>query len=160
MQDIIDKIAADVGIDPALAEKATSMIADFIATQAPAGYVEQIKQYVPGFDQLIAQGAAHTEAAQAADAAASGGGLMGALGGLMSGGGGIAGALGGLMGGAQGGAMGAAMAMLGHLGKDGLDLGQVKQIATSLVAQLRTVAGDENVDKLISGIPGAGHLLG
>lgn len=158
MQDIIDKIAAEVGIDPALAEKATSMITNFIATQAPARYVDQLKQYVPGFDQMVAQGAANSEAAEAASGAA-GGGLMGALGGLM-GGGGLAGAMGSLMGGAQGGPMAAAMAMLGNLGKDGLDLGQVKQVATSLVGQLRQVAGDETVDKLLAELPGAGHLLG
>jgi len=145
MQEIIDKIAAEVGIDPALAEKATSMITNFIATQAPAQYVDEIKQFVPGFDQLVAQGAANSEAAQAA----GGGGLMGAFGGLM----------GGLMGG-SGGAMAAAMAMLGNLQKDGLDLGQIKQIATSLIGELRGVAGDEAVDKLIAELPGAGHLLG
>jgi hypothetical protein len=157
MQEIIDKIAAQVGIDPALAEKATAMISHFIATQAPAQYVDQLKQYVPGLDQLVAQGAAHTEAASAAEG--SGGGLMGALGGLM-GGGGLAGAMGSLMGGSQGGPMAAAMAMLGNLNKDGLDLGQVKQVATGLVGQLRQVAGDETVDKLIAELPGAGHLLG
>ncbi len=158
MQDIIDKIAAEVGIDPALAEKATSMITNFIVSQAPAEYVDMIKQYVPGLDQMVAQGAAHSEAAAEAEGS-SGGGLMGALGGLM-GGGGIAGALGGLMGGSQGGGMAAAMAMLGQLNKDGLDLGQVKQVATGLVGQMRQVAGDENVDKLLAQIPGASHLVG
>lgn len=156
MQEIIEKIAAQVGIDPALAHKATSMIVDFIVTQAPAQYVAMIKQYVPGFDELAAAGAANTAAA---DAGTGGGGLMGALGGLM-GGGGIAGALGNLMGGSQGGGMAAAMAMLGNLQKDGLDMSQVKGVATGLVGHLREAAGDENVDKLLAQIPGAEHLLG
>ena len=156
MQEIIEKIAAQVGIDPALAQKATSMIVDFIVTQAPTEYVDMIKQYVPGFDEVAAEGAAHTEAATAD---AGGGGLMGALGGLM-GGGGIAGALGSLMGGAQGGGLGAAMALLGNLQKDGLELGQVKDLAGGLVGQLRTIASDENVDKLLAQIPGAEHLVG
>lgn len=155
MQEIIEKIAAQVGIDPALAQKATSMIVNFIATQAPAEYVDMIKPYVPGFDDAAAIGAAHAEAAEAG----SGGGLMGALGGLM-GGGGIAGALGSLMGGSQGNPMAAAMAMLGDLQKDGLDMAQVKDVAGSLIGQLRSVAGDETVDKLVAQIPGASHLLG
>lgn len=156
MQEIIDKIAAQVGIAPDLAHKATALIVNFIVTQAPAQYVDMIRQHVPGFDQIAASGAAHAETSEAASS--GGGGLMGALGGLM-GGGGIAGALGSLMGGSEGGGMGAAMALLGNLQKDGLDLGQVKDVAGSLVTQLRGVAGDETVDKLLAEIPGASHLL-
>ncbi len=156
MQEIIDKIAAQVGIDPATADKAVAMIVDFISAHAPAEYVDMVKQYVPGFDQMAAAGAAHAEAAAAE---AGGGGLMGALGGLM-GGGGIAGALGSLMGGSDGGGMGAGLALLGNLQKEGLDIGQIKDIGTGLVAQLKEVAGDENVDKLLAQIPGASHLIG
>lgn len=157
IQEAIDQIAAQVGISPDLAHKATSMLLNFISTQVPEQYAGMLKEYIPDFDDIVAQGAAHTEAAAAADGAAAGGGLMGALGGLM-GGGGIAGALGGLMGG-QGG-MGAALALLGNLNKDGLDLSQVQQIATGLVGKMREVAGDETVDKLLAEIPGAGHLIG
>ena len=157
MQQIIEEIAAKVGIDPDTTHKAVSMIVDYIATQAPAEYVEKIKAYVPGFSDLAATGAAHTEAAAAAEQ--GGGGLMGALGGLM-GGGGLAGALGSLMGGADGGPMGKAMALIGNLQKDGLDVGQIKDLASGLVGQMRQVAGDENVDKLLAQIPGAQHLLG
>ncbi|MCE1235053.1 MAG: hypothetical protein LWW93_01730 [Hyphomicrobiales bacterium] len=155
MQEIIDRIAAQVGIEPDLAHKATSMIVNFIVTQAPSEYVDMIRQHVPGFDEIAATGAAHSEASEEA----AGGGLMGALGGLM-GGGGIAGALGSLMGGSQGGGMAAAMAMLGTLQKDGLELGQVKDVAGGLIGQLRQVAGDETVEKLLAQIPGADHLVG
>ncbi len=157
MQEIIDKIAAQVGIDPATADKAVAMIVDFISSHAPAEYVDMVKQYVPGFDQMATAGAAHAEAAAAE--AGGGGGLMGALGGLM-GGGGIAGALGSLMGGSEGGGMGAGLALLGNLQKEGLDIGQIKEIGTSLIGQLKQVAGDENVDKLLANIPGASHLIG
>lgn len=156
MQEIIDKIAAQVGIEPELAHKATSMIVAFIVTQAPERYVDAVRGAVPGFDELAAAGAAHTEAAEAG---AGGGGLMGALGGLM-GGGGLAGALGGLMGGSQGGGMAAAMALLGHLQQDGLDFGQVKEVAGGLLEEMRAAAGEENVAKLLSGIPGAERLIG
>ena len=156
MQEIIDKIAAQVGIDPAVADKAVAMIVNFIVTQVPAEYADMIKQNVPGFEELATVGAAHT---QAAEAEGGGGGLMGALGGLM-GGGSLMGALGGLMGGSQGGGMGAAMALLGNLQKDGLDIGQIKDVAGGLVGNLRQVAGDEVVDKLMAQIPGAEHLIG
>lgn len=157
MQEIIEKIAAQVGIDTDTAQKATSMIVDFITKSAPPEYLAQIKQYVPGFDEMAAQGAAHAEAAAAMDEASSGGGLMGALGGLM-GGGGIAGALGNLMGGSEGG-FGGALALLGNLQKDGLDLGQIQGLAGGLITQLKAVAGDEVVDKLVADIPGVGKFL-
>jgi predicted lipid-binding transport protein (Tim44 family) len=155
MQEIIDQIAARLGIDQAVADKSVAMIVNFIVTQVPADYAEMIKQNVPGFEELATVGAAQAEAA---DAAAGGGGLMGALGGLM-GGGGLAGALGGLMGGSQGGGMAAAMALLGNLQQQGLDIGQIKEMATSLVGNLRQTAGDEAVDKLLAHIPGAEYLV-
>lgn len=160
MQEIIDRIAAEIGVAPDVAHKATSMIVAFIVAEAPAQYVDVIRQNVPGFDELAATGAAHTEAADAASGAA-GGGLMGALGGLMGGGGGgLMGALGGLMGGSQGGGLAGALSLLGRLQQDGLDIDQVKTMAGGLLGELRQVAGEENVAKLVSGIPGAERLLG
>lgn len=153
MQEMIEKIAADVGIDPDLAHKATSMIINFISQNAPTEYVDMIRQYVPGFDDVAATGAVHSEAAQAES---SGGGLFGGL----LGGGGIAGALGSLMGGSEGGGFGAAMAMLGNLQKDGLDMGQVQSLAGGLVGEFKQVAGDEVVDKLLAEIPGIGRFIG
>ncbi len=157
MQEILDRIATQIGVDQAVADKAVAMIVSFIFDHISPDIVAKIKEAVPGIEELATVGTSYGEAAQAADAGASGGGLMGALGGLM-GGGGIAGALGGLMGG-QGG-IGGALALLGQLNKEGLDLSQVQQLATSLVGELRQVAGDENVDKLVAQIPGAGQLLG
>jgi hypothetical protein len=155
MQEMIDKLAADVGIDADLAHKATSMIVNFVTVYAPAEYVDSIRQYVPGFDEVAAAGAAHTEAASTES---SGGGLFGALGGLM-GGGGIAGALGSLMGGSEGGGMAAAMSMLGNLQKDGLDMGQMQGLAGGLLTQLREAAGPDVVDKLVAELPGIGRFL-
>lgn len=155
MQDMIDRIAAQVGVDPDLAGKATTMIVSFISVNAPAEYVDMIRQYVPGFDDAAATGAAHSEAATAVS---SGGGLMGALGGLM-GGGGFAGALGSLMGGSESGGLAAAMAMLGNLQKDGLDMGQVQSLAGGLIGEFKQAAGDDVVDKLLAEIPGIGRFI-
>ncbi|TBW41020.1 hypothetical protein EYW49_02380 [Siculibacillus lacustris] len=149
-QDLIDTLAGQVGIEPALAEKATSMIVNFLSNQASPELTETIRQYLPNFDAIAATGAAHTAAAEAAD------GATGVLGGLT--GGGLMGALGSLMGGD--GAIGQAMALLGHLGKDGLEIGQVQALAGGLIGHLRQVAGDEVVDRLVAEIPGVGHFLG
>ena len=156
MQDMIERIAAQVGIEPDLASKATTMIVSFISVNAPTEYVDMLRQYVPGFDDAAATGAVHSEAASAET---SGGGLFGALGGLM-GGGGIAGALGSLMGGSENGGLGAAMAMLGNLQKDGLDMGQVQSLAGGLIGEFKQVAGDDVVDKLLAEIPGIGRFIG
>ena len=156
MQEMIERIAGQVGIEPELAHKATSMIVCFISNNAPAEYVDMIRQHLPGFDDVAASGAVHVEAAQSES---TGGGLFGALGGLM-GGGGIAGALGGLMGGSEGGGLGAAMAMLGNLQKDGLDMGQVQSLAGGLVGEFKQVAGEDVVDKLLAEIPGIGRFIG
>ena len=154
MQEMIERIAIQVGMDPDLAHKATSMIIDFIATNAPAEHVETLKQFLPGFDDVAAQGAAFNQ-----EQSAGAGGLMGALGGLM-GGGGIAGALGNLMGGGEGGGLGSALALLGNLQKDGLDFGQVQSLAGGLLGELRGSAGDDVVDKLVAEIPGIGRFIG
>ncbi len=154
MQEMIERIAIQVGIDPDLAHKATSMIVDYIATNAPAEHVDTLKQYLPGFDDVAAQGAAFSQ-----EQTGGGGGLMGAFGGLM-GGGGIAGALGSLMGGSQGSGLGGALALLGNLQKDGLDFSQVQSLAGGLLGELRGSAGDEVVDKLVAEIPGIGKFLG
>jgi len=156
MQEMIERIAAQVGIDPDLAHKATSMIVSYISVNAPAEYVDLLREHVPAFDDVAATGAVHAEEAQAQTA---GGGLFGALGGLM-GGGGIAGALGNLMGGSDGGGLGGALALLGTLQKDGLDFGQVQSLAGGLLGELRGSAGDDVVDRLVAELPGIGKFLG
>lgn len=154
MQEMIERIAIQVGIDPDLAHKATSMIIDYIATNAPSEHVDTLRQHLPGFDDVAARGAGLNQ--EQGDAS---GGLMGAFGGLL-GGGGIAGAIGNLMGGSQGGGLGGALALLGNLQKDGLDFGQVQSLAGGLLGELRGSAGDDIVDKLVAEIPGIGKFLG
>lgn len=155
MQELIDRIAAETGLDRDLAHRATSLIVGFISTNAPDEYVAVIRQHVPDFDDIAAAGAAQS---QAGEAGGSGGGLFGALGGLM-GGGGLAGALGSLMGGSESGGMAAVMAMVGDLQKNGLDLGQIQSLAGSLVGQLRQASGDEVVDRMLAELPGIGRFL-
>lgn len=151
MQDLIEKLAAQAGIDPALSEKATAMVVGFVANNASPELADQLRQYLPNFDALAEAGAAHTAAASAGD------GLAGGLGGLFSGGG-LAGALGGLIGGD--GPLGEAMALIGHLGRDGIDLDQIRGLASGLLDHLQENGGGEVVDRFLAEIPGASHLLG
>lgn len=78
MQELIAKIAADNGIDTALAEKSIGMILGFLKKEADPNAVSQMLAAMPGAEALIpAEGA--------------GGGMMGSLMGMMPGGGGVMG---------------------------------------------------------------------
>lgn len=74
MDELISRIATNVGIDPALAEKAVGMMLGFLQREADDGAVARMIEAVPGAADLIAK----------YNGEGSGGGL---LGGLMGGGG-------------------------------------------------------------------------
>lgn len=76
MDDLISRIASNVGIDPALAEKAVGMILGFLQREADDGAVARMIEAIPGASELVAQ-----------YNGASGGGLLGSLmgsGGVMA----------------------------------------------------------------------------
>lgn len=149
MQDLIGTLAGQAGIDPATTEKATAMIVAFVADHASPELADLLRNHLPDFDALAAAGAAHTAAAEAESRSEG-------LGGLFSGG--LAGALGGLLGGD--GPLGEAMALVGRLGRDGVDLDQIRTLASGLVEHLRASGGAEVVDRFLAEIPGASHLFG
>lgn len=70
MEELINRLVANVGIDQATASNAIGIILGFLRKEGPADKVEAILAKLPGADALIAQ----------ADAA-GGGGLAGMLGG-------------------------------------------------------------------------------
>ena len=71
MQDLINRIAENVGLEPATAEKAVGLILGFLQSEGPADKVKEMLSAFPGAEQLIA------------NASGTSGGL---LGGLMGGG--------------------------------------------------------------------------
>lgn len=71
MQDLINRIAENVGLEPATAEKAVGLILGFLQSEGPADKVKEMLAAFPGAEQLIA------------NASGTSGGL---LGGLMGGG--------------------------------------------------------------------------
>ena len=76
MEELINRIVTNVGIDPALAEKAVGLILGFLQKNGPAAEVGTMMESMPGAAELAA---AHA-------GGEGGGGLLGGLMGMMGGG--------------------------------------------------------------------------
>jgi hypothetical protein len=72
MDELLDRIVSNVGIERPVAERAVGIILDFLATEGPADKVQALLARLPGA----------TEAVDAARAE-GGGGLFGGMGGIM-----------------------------------------------------------------------------
>ena len=104
MEELIGRIVSNVGIDENLAQTAVGMILGFLQNEGPADKVGALMGALPGAEDLIAS----------AGGEGGGGGIMGAVGGLMGGGG------------------GGAMALMGQLTGAGLGMGDVQGVACLL----------------------------
>src|SRR3984893_113181 len=67
MDELIERLVADVGIDRAAAEKAVGIILAFLVKEGPPGKVDPLLAKLPGADALLQK------------AAGEGGGLMGGV---------------------------------------------------------------------------------
>jgi hypothetical protein len=72
MDDLVDRIAAKVGVDRTVAEKSVGIIFDFLSKEGPTEKVQALLDQLPGANAAVA-------AAQADDA----GGMFGSMGGIM-----------------------------------------------------------------------------
>ncbi|HSR76591.1 MAG TPA: DUF2267 domain-containing protein [Xanthobacteraceae bacterium] len=72
MSELVDRIAANVGLDRAVAEKAIGIILDFLSKEGPADKVSALIARLPGSEALL-------QAARDED----NGGLFGGMGGIM-----------------------------------------------------------------------------
>ena len=72
MSELADRIAANVGLDRAVAEKAIGIILDFLSKEGPADKVSALIARLPGSEALL-------QAARDED----NGGLFGGMGGIM-----------------------------------------------------------------------------
>ncbi len=131
MNEVVDQIAAKVGIAPDVAERAVGMMLGFLQREAPAGPVSQMITSIPGATELVAQ----------FNGAETGGG--GLLGGLMS----AVGAGGGIM------------ALGQELMSQGLGMGEISSLAKETIAVARQYAGDSVVDEVVGSIPGLGQFI-
>ena len=117
MNELVTRVAENVGIEPATAEKAVGMILGFLQREAADGPVARMIEAIPGASELIAQ----------YNGEGSGGG--GLLGGLMA-------AIGG----------GGVMALGQQLMSQGLGMGEITSLAKETIAFAKEKAGDDVVD--------------
>ncbi len=122
MQELIQRIVANLGIDQDLAEKCVGIILGFLQKEGPAAEVGQMFEAMPGASELVAQHAA------------GGGGVMGGLMGMM-GGGGIMGLGQQLMG------AGLSMGQMGDLGKELFAFGREKAGEDAMGAIVGAIPG-------------------
>ena len=132
MNEVVDQIAAKVGIAPDVAERAVGMMLGFLQREAPDGPVSKMITFIPGASDLVAQ----------FNGAETGGG-GGLLGGLMS----AVGAGGGIM------------ALGQQLMSEGLGMSEISSLAKETIAVARQHAGDEVVDEVVGSIPGLGQFI-
>ena len=129
MSDLVNRVAENVGIDPATAEKALGMMLGFLQREAPDGPVARMIEAIPGASELVAQ----------YNDDGSGGGL---LGGLMN-------AIGG----------GGVMALGQQLMSEGLGMGEITALARETIAIAREYAGNEVVDEVVGSVPGLSQFV-
>ena len=72
MDELVDRIVANVGVDHAVAEKSVGIIFDFLSKEGPTEKVHALIDQLPGADAAMA-------AARATDT----GGMFGSMGGIM-----------------------------------------------------------------------------
>ena len=73
MDELVDRIVANVGVDRSVAEKSVGIIFDFLSKEGPTEKVQALLDRLPGANEAVA-------AAHASDA---GGGVFGSMGGIM-----------------------------------------------------------------------------
>ena len=129
MEELIGRIVDNVGIDEELAKKSVGMILGFLQQEGPEDKITSLMGAMPGAEDLIA-GASDGE---------GGGGLMGAVGGMMGGGG--------------------AMALMGQLTGAGLGMGDVQGVASEVIGFGKEKAGEETVTEIIGSIPGLSQFV-
>lgn len=137
MEELITRIVSNIGIDEALAQKAVGMLLGFLQDQGDSGMVAGILDQMPGASDLIAQ----------------------ASGGESSGGGGLLGSVMGAASGLVGGSTGDMMAMGQSLMSEGLDMDQIKGVASETINFAKEKADADTVDQLVGSVPGLSSFL-
>ncbi|MFK0331582.1 MULTISPECIES: hypothetical protein [unclassified Rhizobium] len=131
MNEIVDQIAARVGIPAEVAEKALGMMLGFLQREAADGPVAKMIEAIPGASDLVAQynGAGET----------GGGGLLGSIMGALGGGG--------------------IMALGQQLMSEGLGMGEITSLAKETLSIAEQHAGKEVVDEVVASVPGLSQFV-
>ncbi|MCA9119692.1 MAG: DUF2780 domain-containing protein [Planctomycetaceae bacterium] len=138
MQEFIQSIAKQLGVDEAVAEKAASIVLSFIKSKLASSDFGSLAAQIPGLSDLAEKG----EKAGSGDA----GGL---LGGMMK-----------MASSAIGGETGDTIELAGKLKESGLDIGQLGTFGTKLLDFIKDKAGDGTVDMILSQLPELKKILG
>jgi hypothetical protein len=129
MEDLVSRIAANVGIEPALAEKAVGMILGFLQREADDGAVSRMIESIPGASDLVAR----------FNGEASDGGVLGGLMGAVGGGG--------------------VMALGQQLMSEGLGMSEINGVAKETITYAREQAGEGVVDEVVNSVPGLSQFI-
>jgi hypothetical protein len=120
MDELISRITSALGVDADVAQQAIGAILAFLQKQAPEGAFGNLLESLPGAQDAL----------DAAPAEGGGGGLMGALGGLMGGG------AGGLMG------------LAGQLQNLGIGMGDMQTLGEQFFTYAKEQVGEEQVQEI------------
>ncbi|MBO9123124.1 MULTISPECIES: hypothetical protein [unclassified Rhizobium] len=131
MNEIVDQIAARVGIPAEVAEKALGMMLGFLQREAADGPVARMIEAIPGASDLVAQ---YNGAGEA-----GGGGLLGSIMGALGGGG--------------------IMALGQQLMSEGLGMGEITSLAKETLSIAEQHAGKEVVDEVVASVPGLSQFV-
>ncbi len=149
MEELIAKISAKIGVEANVVKTAIGHVLAYLHKELPEGPVADFINKMPGAHEAIAEASKaplpEPAAAEAAPAPAAKPSLFGA----------VTGKIGDMLGGAQEGFMGL-VNKLSHLG---LNLGQVKTIASETLAHAKTYVGEDGVQKIVAKIPGLSKFL-
>ena len=129
MNELVERIVSNVGIDAATAEKAVGIIMNFLLNEGPRDKVRELLARIPGGEAY---------AAQAAEPAESGFGSFGGLGSLMGGG---------------------MMKAFNELTGAGLNMAQIQAVTRETVHYARDKAGEDLVGQVVGSIPGLSQFV-
>ncbi|MBP1850207.1 hypothetical protein [Rhizobium halophytocola] len=130
MNALATRIAENVGLEPAVAEKALGMMLGFLQREADDGAIARMIEAIPGAPELVAQFNGEGQ---------SKGGLMGGLMSAIRGGG--------------------VMGLGQQLMAEGLGMGEITSLAKETIAAAREYAGDEIVDEVVNSVPGLSQFV-
>ncbi|RCW21595.1 hypothetical protein DFR48_110184 [Ciceribacter lividus] len=129
MNELVNRIATNVGIDADVAEKAVGMMLGFLQREAADGPVAKMIEAIPGAVDLVARYNGEGEG-------------KGLLGGLLS-------AIGG------GGIMGLGQQLMAL----GLGMGEITSLSRETIAAAREYAGADVVDEVVASVPGLSQFV-
>lgn len=136
MDELINQLAAKLGIDPATARTAVNKVMGLIKENAGDGAFSQLAAKVPGAAEAAAEGTAPAES----------GGLLGKMAGMASG--------------MLGGSAGQSLEVGAALSESGIEADKVGDFVATIIAFLKEKAGAEVIDQILQKFPILKQLMG